>query len=234
MEPSLPRGYQSHHWLVSHLCPGSGSGEGLCFLCCQQALLQAWGDLVWVWGSKSHSDLPISRVEVIIRQSKNPSFTLPFIHPSIIHSFTLPFIHPSIIHLSIHLFTFPFIHPSIIHSPIHHPSIHPSTPLPLCPSIYSFIHLSICSLTHFSSHCLSVHPRNHDIHPSNRPYIVHFTHWSVPPTPPSSYPLIFLHDLLLLTKTLVDIPWWIMEMQHHQDRLTLVEFAKTHSSAGHH
>lgn len=172
MEPSLPRGYQSHHWLVLHLCPGSG--EGLCFLCCQQALLQAWGDLVRVWGSKSHSDLPVSRVEAILRQSKIgdsdalfltseiwrqsyqsicPSihspihpFILPFIHPPIIHSFTLPFIH--------HPFTLPFIHPSSIFPSIHspsHPSIHPSSIHP------SIIHLLIHPSIHLFTHPL-FHP----------------------------------------------------------------------------
>lgn len=220
MEPSLPRGYQSHHWLVLHLCPGSG--EGLCFLCCQQALLQAWGDLVRVWGSKSHSDLPVSRVEAILRQSKIgdsdalfltseiwrqsyqsicPSihspihpFILPFIHPSIIHTPIHPSIHPSSIHSLFHssiihslshsFIHHPFFHPSIhppIHPSIHHPFTHPS-------SIYSFIRLSICSLTHFSIHRLSVRPPNHHIHPSNRPFIIHSTDWSMHPHP---HPLIF-------------------------------------------
>lgn len=170
----------------------------LCFLCCQQALLQAWGDLVRVWGSKSHSDLPVSRVEAIIRQSKGGdsdalSLTSEIwrqsyqsIHPSIyspIHPFTLPLIHPSIIHSSIHpsilhSFTLPFIHPSIIHL-----SIHQSTHLPPCPSIYSFIRLSVCSPTHFSIHRLSVCPPNHHIHPSNCPFIIHSTHWSMIHTP---------------------------------------------------
>ena len=189
---SLPRGYQSHRWLVSHLCPGSGSGEGLCFLCCQQALLQAWGDLVRVWGSKSHSVLPVSRVETIIRQNKGgdsdalsyfrdletelpvyPSIHLlthpsihPPVHPSIHHSLFHPSIHPSIIHS----FTVPFIHPSIIHL-----SIHPSTHLPPCPSIYSFIYPSV--------------------HPPTFPSIVyqsvHLTITSIPLTAHSSFiPLI--------------------------------------------
>ena len=175
MEPSLPRGYQSHHWLVLHLCPGSG--EGLCFLCCQQALLQAWGDLVRVWGSKSHSDLPVSRVEAIIRQSKKgdsdalsltseiwrqsyqsicPSihscihpFILPFIHPSIHHSHSHPSIHPSSIHSLFHSsIHHPVFHPSIhppIHPSIHHPFTHPSS---IYPSIHLLIHLSIHLFTH--------------------------------------------------------------------------------------
>lgn len=148
MEPSLPRGYQSHHWLVSHLCPGSGSGEGLCFLCCQQALLQAWGDLVWVWGSKSHSDLPVSRVEAIIRQSKNPSFTLPFIHPFIIiHSLSHSFIHPLSIYPSIHSPSHSSIHPSSIHLSIIHLSIHPLTYLYAHPSTHSSIYPSVHSPT---------------------------------------------------------------------------------------
>ena len=148
MEPSLPRGYQSHHWLVSHLCPGSGSGEGLCFLCCQQALLQAWGDLVWVWGSKSHSDLPISRVEVITLAEQESIIHSP-IHPSIHH----PFIH-SPIHPSIH---YPFIHPSIhlpIHPSIHHPFTYPSS---IYPSIHSPTSMPIHLLIHPSIH-LFTHP----------------------------------------------------------------------------
>jgi len=211
MEPSLPRGYQSHHWLVLHLCPGSG--EGLCFLCCQQALLQAWGDLVRVWGSKSHSDLPVSRVEAILRQSKIgdsdalfltseiwrqsyqsicPSihspihpFILPFIHPSIHPSFTLPFIHPSTHHPFIHS----SIHPSSIHSPIHssiiHFSIHPFT----LPSIHpSIIHSPI---HHPSTHS-SVYPSVHSpTFPSIVYQSVHLTITSIPLTAHSSFiPLI--------------------------------------------
>ena len=158
---SLPRGYQSHRWLVSHLCPGSGSGEGLCFLCCQQALLQAWGDLVRVWGSKSHSVLPVSRVETIIRQNKGgDSDALSYfrdletelpVYPSI-HLLTHPSIHPP-------------VHPSIHHS-LFHPSIHPS-------SIHSLSH----SFTHPSSIYPSIHPLTYlHVHPSTHSSILLFTH----------------------------------------------------------
>ena len=181
MEPSLPRGYQSHHWLVLHLCPGSG--EGLCFLCCQQALLQAWGDLVRVWGSKSHSDLPVSRVEAIIRQSKkgdSDALSLtseiwrqsyqsicPSIH-SCIHPFILPFIHPSIHHSHSHPSIHPSsIHPSIIHLSIHpstHSSVYPSVHSPTFPSIvYQSVHLTITSipLTTHSSFIPLIGPCTH-------------------------------------------------------------------------